>query len=393
MDEAKAKAFAARTLEILNDGALALMMSVGHRTRLFDEMAMLPPSTSTEIATAAGLQERYVREWLGAMVVGRVVDYVPEDSTYYLAPEHAAALTRAASTGNVANFAQLIPLVSAVEDEIVQCFHHGGGVPYSSFTRFPEVMRENSAPRFDTVLVDRVLPMITGLPTRLEQGIDVLDVGCGCGRATNVMARAYPKSRFIGYDFLESQIATADSEARDWRLDNVRFELRDIARLDAEAQYDLVTAFDVVHDQAHPDLLLEQIAIALKSGGIFLMIDIAASSDVHENIDHVLGPLLYTISCMHCMSVSLAQGAPGSGRSGVNRKHGKCWRRRVSRYSWCSHCRTIAPTRSMSLRARPRVTRVADSESGTNARWSRSKQPRIQPLPDASQSRPDRRSP
>lgn len=173
----KAEAFAERLLDILNSGALALMTSIGHRTGLFDVMAQLPPSTSQQIAETASLNERYVREWLGAMVTGRFVDYNPIDKTYYLPPEYAAWLTRAASPDNMAAFAQYIPLLGSVEDPIMECFKHGGGVPYSAFKRFHQVMAEDSGQTVVAALTEVVLPLVPGLTEALQQGIQVLDVG------------------------------------------------------------------------------------------------------------------------------------------------------------------------------------------------------------------------
>src|SRR5919112_3750036 len=138
LDQAKAEAFAERMVGVLNEGAIALMTSIGHRAGLFDAMAGLPPSTSEQIASAANLNERYVLEWLAAMVVGGVVEHYPEDGTYYLPPEHAAWLTRAATPDNIAVTAQFIPVLACVEDRIVESFENGGGGPYSAYTRFHE---------------------------------------------------------------------------------------------------------------------------------------------------------------------------------------------------------------------------------------------------------------
>jgi 2-polyprenyl-3-methyl-5-hydroxy-6-metoxy-1,4-benzoquinol methylase len=313
LNQSKMEEFGGRALDILNKASVAVMMSVGHRTGLFETMAGQPPSTARQIADSAGLQERYVREWLGAMVTGNVVEHDPENGTYDLPPEHSAFLTKAAQTKNMASFAQLIPLISNVEDEVVACFQQGGGVPYSSFRRFPEVMRELSAPTFDTLLVDKILPLVPGLVESLRQGIEVLEVGCGSGRAINVMAKAFPSSRFVGYDLIREQINAADAEAADWGLSNARFDVRDVSTLEQKEHYDLVTAFDTVHDQAKPAALLGHVAAALKKGGIFLMWDVAASSDLHNNRDHLLGPFLYAVSCMHCMTVSLSQNGEGLG--------------------------------------------------------------------------------
>jgi 2-polyprenyl-3-methyl-5-hydroxy-6-metoxy-1,4-benzoquinol methylase len=292
---------------------MAVMMSVGHRTGLFGVMARLAPSTSTQIARAAGLQERYVREWLGAMVTGGIVDYDRDTATYELPAEHAAFLTPEARTNNIANFAQLIPLIGNVEDEIVECFRNGGGVPYSSYKRFPEVMRELSAPTFDLLLVDKILPLAPGLVDLLNGGLDVLEVGCGSGRAVNVMAAAFPRSRFVGYDLISAQIDAANAEALERGLSNVQFDVKDVSTIEHAGHFDLVMAFDTVHDQAKPAAMLEQAARALKDGGTFLMWDIAASSHLHNNKDHLLGPFLYSVSCMHCMTVSLSQGGEGLG--------------------------------------------------------------------------------
>ena len=313
LDQTKLEEFGGRALDILNKASLAVMMSVGHRTGLFETMATLPPSTIHEIAGAAGLQERYVREWLGAMVTGHIVDHDRDAATYSLPPEHAAFLTPAAQTNNIANFAQLIPLIGSVEDEIVECFRRGGGVPYSSYKRFPEVMRELSAPTFDFLLVDKILPLVSGLVDSLVNGIDVLEVGCGSGRAINVMAKAFPNSRFVGYDLIPEQIDTANAEAADQGLSNVRFEVKDVSTLEQTGHFDMVMAFDTVHDQAKPAALLDQVAAALKDGGTFLMWDVAASSHLHNNADHLLGPFLYSVSCMHCMAVSLSQDGEGLG--------------------------------------------------------------------------------
>jgi 2-polyprenyl-3-methyl-5-hydroxy-6-metoxy-1,4-benzoquinol methylase len=313
LNQQKMEEFGGRALDILNKAAVAVMMSVGHRTGLFDTLASLPPSTTRQIADAAGLQERYVREWLAAMVTGNVVEYDSETRTYHLPPEHAAFLTRAAQTNNMASFAQVIPLISNVEDDVVACFQHGGGVPYSSYKRFPEVVRELSTPTFDTLLVDKILPLVPGLVESLRQGIDVLEVGCGSGRAINVMARAFPGSRFVGYDLIREQIVAANAEAAAWGLSNARFEVKDVSTLDEKAHYDLVTAFDTVHDQARPAALLEEVAAVLKRGGNFLMWDIDASSELHDNKDHLMGPFLYAASCMHCMTVSLSQNGEGLG--------------------------------------------------------------------------------
>lgn len=312
IDAARAEAFAGRTLQILNDGMLTLLVSVGHQTRLFDTMAGLQPSTSEEIARASSLHERYVREWLGGMTVGGVVEHDPAAGTYTLPPEHAACLTRSAGPDNLASLAQYAALFGELEQDVVSCFRDGGGVPYSRMPRFQALQAEESAQIHDAGLVDVTLPLVDGLVDRLRSGIDVLDIGCGHGHVVNLIADAFPASRVTGIDISEQGIAAGRAEAERLRLGNVRFEIRDALALDP-GSYDLVTAFDVVHDLPRPDETVAAIHGALRPDGAFLMVDIAASSHLHENLEHPLGPALYTASIFHCMTVSLANGGPGLG--------------------------------------------------------------------------------
>ena len=313
LDPAITEAFADRMLGFVNGACTALMTSIGHQTGLFDTLAGRPPSTSPEIAAAAGLDERYVREWLNAMTTARVVVHDPATSTYALPPEHAAWLTDAAGPDNLARLTNVIAVLGEVEQGIVRCFREGGGLSYADFERFHKLMAAESAAVVDATLLDVVVPHVDGLADRLREGIDVADIGCGSGHAINVLAAAYPRSRFVGYDFEEEAIAAARAEAAKLGLTNARFELRDVATLDEVAAYDLITAFDAIHDQAQPAQVLAAISRALRDDGTFLLVDIKASSNVEDNLEHPLGPFLYTVSTMHCMTVSLGQGGVGLG--------------------------------------------------------------------------------
>jgi SAM-dependent methyltransferase len=315
-DESRAEAFAGRVLDILNDGAVAVMMSVGHRTGLFDALRESGAATSEELAAAAGLDERYVREWLGAMTTGRIVELDPATLRYSLPAEHAAWLTRAASPDNLAVEAQWITSLSTVEDDIVECFRSGGGVPYERYPRFHEVMAEESAQTVLSVLFSHILPLVPGMGERLEDGASLLDLGCGRGRALLMLAERFPASTFRGYDLSTDAVAFASKQAGERGLENVAFEQRDLSSFDADAEpeaFAFVTTFDAVHDQARPLALLKGIHRTLAPNGVYLMQDIQGSSHQHENLDHPGGPLLYMISCMHCMTVSLAQGGDGLG--------------------------------------------------------------------------------
>jgi 2-polyprenyl-3-methyl-5-hydroxy-6-metoxy-1,4-benzoquinol methylase len=247
------------------------------------------------------------------MVTGRIVDYDSQNGRYSLPAEHAGFLTRAAGPYNLASIAQLIPMLGGVEESVFERFCNGGGVSYEEFNRFHQIMAELSGSTFDATLIESTLPLVSGLPERLKAGIEVADVGCGAGHAINLMARAFPQSRFAGFDFSEEAIESAKKEAEALGLTNVRFEVKNVAELDAGNRYDLITAFDSIHDQASPARVLEGIARGLKEDGVFLMVDIAASSNIEQNLNHPLAPYLYAVSCMHCMTVSLALNGDGLG--------------------------------------------------------------------------------
>lgn len=313
LDMPRAEAFADKMVQVLNHAGLAMMLSLGYRSGLFSVMAALPASTSQQIADAAGLQERYVREWLGAMVTSRVVSYEPETRRYALAPEHAAALTDDGAVGNLASMMQWIAVLGSVEDQVLDKFHNGGGVHYHCFHRFHEVMAADSAQTVVAALRDHILPMVDGLEAKLTAGIDVLDIGCGAGLAACKLAAMFPNSRFTGYDLCEDAIEAARRNAQERGLTNISFEARDVSALEGDGPFDLVTGFDVIHDQRDPAGVLDQVYAVLKPGGTFLMQDINASSHLENNIEHPLGTLFYTISTMHCMTVSLAQGGAGLG--------------------------------------------------------------------------------
>ena len=298
-DEAKAEAFGGKMMEVLNHSFLGYMCSIGHQSGLFDTMISLAPATSDE--------------WLGSMVTGGIVKYDSAAVTYSLPPEHAGFLTRASGPDNMAFYACYLALFGDVEQDVLNSFRNEGGVPYSAYPRFQSIQAEESAMVHDATLIDAVLPLIPGNVKRLQEGIRVADIGCGQGCAINLMGKAFPNSRFVGYDLSDEGIAAARREAKELGLSNVSFEVQDSATLETPSQYDLIAAFDTIHDLAQPARVVKNIAGALRPGGIFFMGEYAASSQLQENLEHPLGPMLYAFSVLYCMTTSLAQGGEGLG--------------------------------------------------------------------------------
>lgn len=303
-----------RLVTIMNGAALALALSIGHRTGLLDALAQ-GPTTAEGLADRAHLDERYVREWLGAVTTGRITQHDPDAMTYWLEPDMAGLVTRGGEV-NAAVFTQYLAVLGAVEDDIVECFCTGAGVPYERFPRFHDVMAEDSAQNVTAALDEAILPLVPGIQQRLADGIEVLDVGCGRGGAVLALARTYPASHFVGIDLNAEAIEHARAAAEATRVTNTEFRELDATTLADKlpaASVDLATTFDAIHDQARPGHVLRGIRHVLREDGVYLAQDINASGSHHGDMDHAIGPFLYTVSMMHCMTVSLAQGGEGLG--------------------------------------------------------------------------------
>jgi SAM-dependent methyltransferase len=304
-------AVAERLLGVVNDGAIAILGSIGHSTGLFETLASLPPATSEQIADAAGLDERYVREWLGGVVTAGLAAYDPATRTYSLDEAYRPFVT-GSGVDNLIRMTRVITMMGQVVPQIVEKFRTGGGLSYDDYEGFHDAMAEESAAVNDAALLDVIIPL-TGLVDRLRSGLDVADVGCGEGHAVNLLGREFPASRFTGIDFSDDALAAGRAEASEWGLTNVGFETQDAATISDTGAYDLVLAFDAIHDQAHPARVLANIHRSLRPGGTFLMVDINASSNLEDNVETPWASFLYAVSLTHCMSVSLGQGGDGLG--------------------------------------------------------------------------------
>lgn len=284
------------------------------------------------------------------MVTAGVVDVDPRTLRFSLPPEHAAFLTRAAATDNIAVFAQYIALLGGVEDDIVECFKNGGGVPYHRFPRFHAVMAEDSGQSVLSSLESHILPLVPGLADQLARGIRTLDVGCGQGRIMIRLAELFPNSSFVGMDLSGEAIAAAGSEVLAKGLRNIEFVAIDLSDFHERAEPEslaFITTFDAVHDQAAPLNVLEGIHRALMRDGVYLMQDIKASSHVYNQCrppdQHV--PLCSVVHALH-------DGVPGAGWGGTGRHVGRGEDARVPRACrlvflalCCARCSPHLPAR------------------------------------------------
>jgi len=303
--------FMAQLLSIYQGAMLNYMIDIGHRTGLL-VAAAAGPATSEELAARANLMERYVREWLASMVTGGVVDYDPATQRYTLPADHALLLTDGPM--NMAPLAALHTHLAKHVHQVARVFREGGGVPYAEYRpEFTDVMDSIGRGAYDALLVDAYLPLVPGLTEALAAGVRVADVACGTGHGLVLLAQAFPQSTFVGIDLDEGAIARARAEARGAGCPNVTFEVCDAARYESEQPFDAVFVFDAIHDQVDPGAVLGRIHDALRPGGWFVMKEPHAADALEDNIGNPLAPILYAVSTLHCMTVSLAHGGAGIG--------------------------------------------------------------------------------
>ena len=324
MDQEKQAAFGSRLTDILNHGALNLALALGYQLKIFDVMAdMDQPVSCADLAQAAGLHPRYVKEWLGIMCTGQIIDIQNSrraEAVYFLPPEHAALLIRKSSSSNMGVYTQEIPLLTQIAmARVTQYFARGEGIPYEAYPEFQAFMAQLSHAKHRQVLISHFLPGVDqgALAARMEQGIRVCDLGCGQGIALHLMAQHFPASAFTGIDNDEPAVESARSRAAELGLENITFLAKDAASVQDDPgfsqSYDYITAFDAIHDQSQPLEVLKAVRHMLAPGGMFSMVDIDAASDPAGNLDHPMGPFLYTVSLMHCMPVGLSENGMGLG--------------------------------------------------------------------------------
>jgi SAM-dependent methyltransferase len=312
VDMERAKAFGQELLRRYSDAMTVMFIDIGDRTGLLEATA--EGGTSSEIADRAGLAHRPVREWLAGMTTAGIVEHDPDGETFRLPPEHAGLLT-GATPFNLAPLARAAAANLANTARIAEAFADGDGIPPDELDEeLVDVLDRLSRYRFDALVVDVYLPATGVVYQRLrEDGGRVADVGCGTGHAANLMARALPSAEVVGYDIDTAGLERGREEAARMSLDNVRFEEADAGSIASDGPYDLVTAFDVVHDLPDPRAALSAIRHALADDGTFLLYDVGAPSALASQVGLPWAPLMYGLSTGYCIQTSLAQGGVALG--------------------------------------------------------------------------------
>ncbi len=316
VDQTKAEAFFGKVVADTSGMAVTIMTSLGDRLELFKNLAY-GPATSAQLATRAGLNERYTREWLSAMASAGYVEYDPASARFTLPPEHIPVLAQENGPFFCGGIHQFLLGLSEQRQGLLQVFRQGGGIPQSAYSDDVwEGMARANASSFEHLLVPVWIPSMPAVQAHLVQGALVADVGCGQGRALIKLAQSYPASRYVGYDVFELLIAQATKAAeRAGVADRVRFRCLDASQGLPEA-YDVITTFDVVHDAASPRGLLRAIRQALRPEGRYVCVEPTSSDKLEENAGP-LGAVLYSMSVLYCMTTSLADHGEGLGTAGL----------------------------------------------------------------------------
>ena len=303
--------------KVVGDLAAAMntpLIYIGDRLGIFKAMADGKPVDSEELAQKTGLTERYLREWMKAMIAAEYLSYNPDTGRASLSPEHALVLAKDGSPVFLMGAAQMIPDHYSIIPKITEAFRKGGGVPYSEYTHDTfEGTERLFETGYNNFLTSTWIPAMPAVHSRLQSGAKVADVGCGRGKALLNMAKAFPKSQFVGYDNYGPNIAYANSlAAKEGVGDHLRFEERSANLLPQSGDFDLAMTCDCLHDMVSPETCARSIYGALKADGTWFCIEPNVRDKVEDNINP-LGKLFYSVSTLQCMTCSLAYGGAGYG--------------------------------------------------------------------------------
>ncbi|MFJ6759426.1 MULTISPECIES: class I SAM-dependent methyltransferase [unclassified Streptomyces] len=315
-DGSKLEAFMEKALGDLSGTMATALCVLGDRLGLFKDLAANGPSGSRDLADRLDLQERYVREWLRGLTAAGYLEE-PEPGTFRLPPEHAPALAEESGSMFLGGVYQMLPGLWQPYERLTEAFRTGGGVQQAEYPpSLWDGMSRFSGSWFESVMIDDWLSTFPHIVGKLERGSTVADVGCGAGRALIVLAKAFPRSRFVGFDSFPGQTERARANAeRAGVADRVTFETLDAGQ-GLPGRYDLVTTFDVIHDAAQPQRLLAAIRAGVEDDGDYLMLEINSRDRPEDNVGPVAS-LLYGFSMFYCMTTSLAGGGAAFGTCGL----------------------------------------------------------------------------
>jgi len=311
IDPARLDAFLGRAVGDLGAAISATLVLAGDQLGLYKALATRA-MTSAELANATDTSERYVREWLGNQSASGYVDYDADSNRYQLNAEQTACLADPDGPVDLPGAYEIVEDAFHCLDRTLDNFRTGKGMEWGEhhpclFHGTERFFRAG----YNMHLVGEWLPALDGALAKLQSGARVADIGCGHGISTVVMAKAFPNSEFIGYDYHPASIDTARQRAKDAGVDNVRFEVADATGY-GEKDFDLIAFFDCLHDMADPVGAARHACHALKPDGHCLLVEPFAGDTVASNLNPV-GRVYYGASSQICVPVSLARNGPALG--------------------------------------------------------------------------------
>jgi len=305
LDQAKLEAFVGKMATDMGAAAAGALIVIGDRLGLYRGLAE-GPATSQELAERTGTDERYIREWLAAQAASGYVEFDPVARRFSLTPEQAAVLADPQSP--VAMTGGYYSVASLYKDEptVSRAFQTGHGVGWHEHSECLFCGTERFfGPVYRSMLVPQWLPALDGVVEKLQRGARVADVGCGHGLSTHLMAAAFPKSQFLGFDYHDGSIERARELAGASGLSNVAFEVVD-AKIYPGGDYDLVTFFDCLHDMGDPVGAARHVRSTLAEDGTWMIVEPLAGDRLEDNL-HPIGRLYYSFSTMVCTPASKSQ--------------------------------------------------------------------------------------
>jgi SAM-dependent methyltransferase len=308
LDRAKLAGFVERFTELAAGTTTMGLLALADRTGLFTYLGDHGGGTADEIAAGSGLQVRYVREILSGLAAASIVSYAPAEQRFDLPAEHAMFVADPTSRYYLGGWFEMFAASLTQLDGVAEATRRGGGVPFDDFgPAFASGVTRGYTPALSSLVTEKWLPAVPGLPARLESGIRMAAVGGGTAAAAGI-ARSYPRCHVVGLD-PSVELSGADARGCPSNLELLPTAVEDIA---VDPPFDVIATFDVIHDLADPLAGLIRIREALAPGGVHLMVEPNASSCLEENL-HPWGAVLYGISTLHCMTQSLARGGAGAG--------------------------------------------------------------------------------
>ena len=313
IDEAKLNAFMGKVVADFGASASAVLVVIGDKLGLYKAMAGAGPLTPAELAGKTNTNERYVREWLNANAAGGYVAYDAASARYTLPPEQAMALADESSPAFIPGFYSVVEAMMRAEERIRDSFRTGAGMAWGEHAHcLFEGTERFFRPGYVANLTTSWLPALDGAVAKLEAGGKVADVGCGLGASTIIMAKAYPRARFVGFDVHPESIALARKRAAQAGVaDRVTFEVARSTDYSGSG-YDLVAHFDCLHDMGDPIGAARHVRRTLAPDGIWMIVEPFAGDKVEDNLNPV-GRIFYSASTMLCVPSSLSEHGPALG--------------------------------------------------------------------------------